>query len=170
MNIATTASFDPKTDPEGFRAALGQFVTGVTVVTTDSREGPVAIVANSFASVSLDPPLVLWCPAKGSHRFEHFAGSRRFAVHVLAHGQKDLCLAVLDSKTAISRFPTHPSHCGMPLIDGALACFECTLAATHDAGDHAIILGEVTRAQHRAGIPLVFQGGRYGQFAPDGEV
>ena len=167
MDVAVHSSFDPKTDPDGFRAALGRFVTGVTVVTTDSPEGPVAIVANSFASVSLDPPLVLWCPAKASHRFEHFAGARRFAVHVLAHDQRDICLAVLDSKTAIRKFPTHPSHCGMPLIDGVLACFECNLAATHDAGDHAIIVGEVTRATHRDGAPLVFQAGRYGLFAEE---
>lgn len=167
MNTATTTSFDPKTDADAFRAALGQFVTGVTVVTTDSRDGPIAIVANSFASVSLDPPLVLWCPAKASRRFEHFAGSRRFAVHVLAQDQRDICTAIIESKTAISKTPTHLSHCGMPLIDGVLACFECSLSATHDAGDHAIVVGEVTKATYHAGVPLVFQGGRYGRFSED---
>ena len=164
MDAGTLATFDPSADADSFRGALGAFVTGVTVVTTDSPEGPVAIVANSFASVSLDPPLVLWSPAKSSRRFEHFAGSRRFAVNVLSADQRDLCAAVLASKTAITRFPTHPSHCGMPLIDGALATFECNLETTHDAGDHVIVLGRVTRAHHRAGDPLVFHGGRYGRF------
>lgn len=158
------APFDPSTDPDSFRAALGTFVTGVTVVTTDTPEGPVAIVANSFASVSLDPPLVLWSPAKASRRFEHFAGSRRFAVHVLASTQRDICKEILNSKTAINNIPTHKSHCGMPIITGALATFECNLEATHDAGDHVIVVGRVTRAQHHGGDPLVFHSSRYGRF------
>ena len=164
METPTLASFDPAGDAEGFRAALGQFVTGVTVVTTDSPEGPVAIVANSFASVSLDPPLVLWSPAKTSRRFEHFAGSRRFAINVLAASQRDLCAAVVRSKTAIAQIPHRLSHCGMPLIEGALATFECNLYATHDAGDHVVILGQVTRAHHAAGEPLTFHAGQYGGF------
>ena len=162
--MPTDPPFDPGLDADSFRAALGTFVTGVTVVTTDSREGPVAIVANSFASVSLDPPLVLWSPAKASHRFEHFAGARRFAIHVLGADQRDLCAAIIRSKTAITKVPTHLSHCGMPIIEGALATFECNLETTHDAGDHVIVLGRVTKAHHRGGDPLVFHGGRYGAF------
>ena len=164
MDAGTIATFDPSTDSDSFRGALGTFVTGVTIVTTDSREGPMAIVANSFASVSLDPPLVLWSPAKSSRRFEHFAGSRRFAINVLGKDQRDICEAVAKSKTAIKDVPTHLSHCGMPLIDGALATFECNLHATHDAGDHVIIVGLVTKAHHRMGDPLVFHGGKYGEF------
>jgi flavin reductase (DIM6/NTAB) family NADH-FMN oxidoreductase RutF len=164
MDASTMATFDPSTDSGSFRGALGTFVTGVTVVTTDSPEGPVAIVANSFSSVSLDPPLVLWSPAKSSKRFEHFAGSRRFAVHVLAADQRDICAAIINSKTAIKDVPTHLSHCGMPIIEGALATFECNLEATHDAGDHVIVVGLVTKAHHRGGDPLVFHAGKYGQF------
>ena len=164
MDAGTIATFDPSTDSDSFRGALGTFVTGVTIVPTDSREGPMAIVANSFASVSLDPPLVLWSPAKSSRRFEHFAGSRRFAINVLGKDQRDICAAVAKSKTAIKDVPTHLSHCGMPLIDGALATFECNLHATHDAGDHVIIVGLVTKAHHRMGDPLVFHGGKYGEF------
>ncbi|MEO1640485.1 MAG: flavin reductase family protein [Pseudomonadota bacterium] len=166
MDATPISTFDPSTDSDSFRGALGTFVTGVTVVTTDSPEGPVAIVANSFASVSLDPPLVLWSPAKSSRRFEHFAGSRRYAINVLSAEQQDICDAVAKSKTAINDVATHPSHSGMPLIDGALATFECTLEATHDAGDHVIIVGRVTKAHHRAGDPLVFHGGKYGEFHP----
>lgn len=156
------APFDPAADNAAFRAALGSFTTGVTVVTTDSPEGPVAIVANSFSSVSLDPPLVLWSPAKSSKRFEHFAGSRRFAIHVLAADQHGYCDQIIASKTAISQIPHTLSHCGMPLITGALANFECTLSATHDAGDHVIILGEVTKCHHTGGTPLTFHAGDYG--------
>ena len=164
MDAGTLQTFDPVSDGDSFRGALGTFVTGVTVVTTDGAEGPVAIVANSFASVSLDPPLVLWSPAKTSHRFEHFVGSRRFAIHILGADQRDLCAAVVRSKTALKDFATHQSHCGMPLIDGALATFECSLEATHDAGDHVIVVGRVTKAHHRDGDPLVFHGGKYGSF------
>ena len=164
MDAGTIATFDPSTDSDSFRGALGTFVTGVTVIATDSPEGPVAIVANSFASVSLDPPLVLWSPAKASKRFEYFAGSRRFAVHVLAADQRDICAAIINSKTAIKDVPTHRSHCGMPIIEGALATFECNLEATHDAGDHVIVVGRVTKAHHRGGDPLVFHAGKYGAF------
>jgi flavin reductase (DIM6/NTAB) family NADH-FMN oxidoreductase RutF len=164
MDAGTIATFDPSTDADRFRGCLGTFVTGVTVVTTDSPEGPVAIVANSFASVSLDPPLVLWSPDKSSKRFEHFAGSRRFAIHVLASDQRDICAAIIKSKTAIKDVPMHLSHCGMPIIEGALATFECNLEATHDAGDHVIIVGRVTKAHNNGGNPLVFHAGKYGGF------
>ncbi|MEL6641328.1 MAG: flavin reductase family protein [Pseudomonadota bacterium] len=159
-----TTPFDPSGDPLRFRAALGSFVTGVTVVTTDTPEGPVAIVANSFASVSLDPPLVLWSPAKDSKRFEHFAGARRYAIHILAADQLDYCAQIIASKTAISQIPTTPSHHGIPLIDGAVATFECTLEATHDAGDHVIAVGLVTKTHHCGGTPLAFHSGSYGSF------
>ncbi|WP_438955999.1 flavin reductase family protein [Cognatiyoonia sp.] len=164
MDAVTIASFDPSTDASSFRGALGTFVTGVTLVTTDSPEGPVGIIANSFASVSLDPPLVLWSPAKASKRFEHFAGSRRFAIHVLAADQRDVCAAFARSKTAFDAVTWTKSHCGMPLIDGALATFECNLNTTHDAGDHVIVVGEVTRCTHTDGTPLVFHSGKYGEF------
>mgnify|MGYP005985499687 CR=1 FL=1 len=164
MDAGSLQSFDPSANADSFRDALGTFVTGVTVVTTDTPEGPVAIVANSFASVSLDPPLVLWSPAKSSRRFEHFAGARRFAVHVLSANQRDICAAIINSKTAISKVPMHLSHCGMPIIEGALATFECNLEATHDAGDHVIVVGRVTKAHHTGGAPLVFHAGTYGKF------
>lgn len=161
---AGTTSFDPTDNIDDFRTALGSFVTGVTVVTTDSPEGPVGITANSFASVSLDPPLVLWSAAKSSKRFEHFVGSRRFAIHILASDQKDICDGFTQSKTAFNDIEWHESGSGIPLITGALATFECNLEATHDAGDHAIVVGRVTRAHFSSGAPLVFKGGVYGTF------
>jgi flavin reductase (DIM6/NTAB) family NADH-FMN oxidoreductase RutF len=169
MQTAQPTAFDPAQSSGAFRAALGSFATGVTIITTDTAEGqPVAIVANSFASVSLDPPLILWSPAKSSRRFSYFANTRRFAVHILSATQRDICDAVLASKTAINDIPHDLSHCGMPLIQNALATFECSLSATHDAGDHTIVVGLVTKAHHQSGDPLIFQGGQYGQFTKDG--
>ncbi|MBQ2260343.1 MAG: flavin reductase family protein [Loktanella sp.] len=162
----TLQTFDPQTDSSNFRSALGAFTTGVTVITTDSPEGPIGIVANSFASVSLDPPLVLWSPAKASKRFAHFVDAQRFAIHVMAADQRDICAAVLGSKTAIRQVPTHLSHCGLPIIAGALATFECNFETSHDAGDHVIIIGRVTKAHFTDGAPLTFHGGQYGTFAP----
>ena len=167
MDAGTIQTFDPHADSDSFRGALGAFVTGVTIITTNGPDGPVGIVANSFASVSLDPPLVLWSPAKSSRRFEYFARADRFAIHVMAADQRDICAAIIASKTAIRDVPTHQSHCGMPLINGALATFECNLETTHDAGDHVIVVGRVTKAHHTAGDPLVFHGGIYGRFHQD---
>lgn len=154
--------FDPSEDASGFRAALGSFATGVTVITTESDAGPVAIIANSFSSVSLDPPLVLWSPAKSSARFGYFANAPQFVVHILAADQHDICAAILKSMSAIADVPTHTSDCGLPMIEGALATFECNLSATHDAGDHVIVVGQVTKAHHVGGDPLVFHGGKFG--------
>ena len=76
----------------------------------------------------------------------------------------DICAAMIKSKTAIKDVPTHLSHCGMPIIEGALATFECNLEVSHDAGDHVIVVGRVTKAHHRGGDPLVFHAGKYGEF------
>lgn len=167
MDAGTIASFDPSTDADSFRGALGSFVTGITVVTADSPAGPVAIVANSFASVSLDPPLVLWSPAKSSKRFADFSSAQRYVINVLGADQRDICAAIVKSKAAIADVPTKTSRWGLPMIEGALATFECDLEATHDAGDHLIIVGRVTQAHHEPGRPLVFHSGRYGTFAGD---
>lgn len=83
--------FDPSEDERAFRTALGAYATGVTIVTVPSDDGPIGITANSFASVSLDPPLVLWSPAKGSKRFPYFSGAPHFAIHVLDAHQQDIC-------------------------------------------------------------------------------
>lgn len=161
---APALSFDPSTDSTAFRGALGSFATGITVVTTLSQDdGPVAIVANSFASVSLDPPLVLWSPAKASKRFKYFADAPRFAIHVLSAEQRDLCAAIAQSVTAIADAPMRTNAQGIPILDAALATFECTLETSHDAGDHVIVVGRVLRADHRPGRPLVFHGGTYGE-------
>ncbi|MFT7494598.1 MAG: flavin reductase (DIM6/NTAB) family NADH-FMN oxidoreductase RutF [Alteromonas macleodii] len=154
-------TFDPLVDQRAFRAALSAYATGVTVVTTDTAYGPIGITANSFASVSLDPPLVLWSPAKSSKRFKYFTGAKYFAIHVLDGHQKQLCNDFTRDKSAFDGLDWAANEEGVPLINGCLARFECILNAEHDAGDHTIIVGQVTSASTRDGIPLLFQAGRF---------
>lgn len=163
---ADTSTFSPEKDLFAYRRALGCFSTGVTVVTINTPEGPMGITANSFASVSLDPPLVLWSPAKSSQRYPHFMAATRFGIHVLDADQKYICDAFTRSKTAFDGLHWKPSHAGVPLLAETLACFECNLEAMHDAGDHTIIIGRVIRVQYRDSAPLVFHAGSYGGFAP----
>jgi flavin reductase (DIM6/NTAB) family NADH-FMN oxidoreductase RutF len=177
----TAAHRDPGIDPgietgftpdaanaRAFRCALGQFATGVTVITCNSPIGPLGITANSFASVSLDPPLVLWSPAKSSKRFEAFTQARHYAIHVMSAKQADICNGFITDGNAFAGYDWHPSASGVPLINHCLARFECTQSALHDAGDHAIVVGQVMRVTtqdpQQAGDPLMFYAGNYGGF------
>ena len=128
------------------RDAFGRFATGVTVVTVGTDEGPIAITANSFASVSMEPPLVLWSPQKSSKRSQYFVTAEHFAIHVLAADQDDLCWRVAKDMHALSGLDLVENSEGVPLIDGCLARFECRQHAVHDGGDHDIIVGRVLRA------------------------
>ncbi len=157
-------AFDPAEDPRGYRDALGMFATGVTVVTTGSEDGPVGITANSFASASLDPPLVLWMPAKSSKRFQYFDAAEHFAIHVLDGHQQQVCNGFTRDKAAFDDLDWVTGPYDVPHIRGCLARFECSLHANHDAGDHVIILGKVDRAAFRPGLPLLFQSGRFVSF------
>lgn len=154
---------EPFTDRE-LRDAFGRFATGVTVVTTLAPAGPLGITANSFASVSLDPPLVLWLPARASSRFGPFTACDRFAIHVMGAAQSEVSSAFVREGDIFDRLAWHPAEDGTPLLDDCLARFHCATHAVHDAGDHAIVLGQVLDAEHREGEPLVFQSGRYGAF------
>ncbi|WP_210527692.1 flavin reductase family protein [Rubellimicrobium arenae] len=157
--------FAPEGDPRGFRSALGSFATGVTVVTARDVAGqPAGITANSFASVSLDPALVLWSPARSSRRFPIFAEAETFAIHVLARDQQAVCDAFVRAQGWFDDIAWSEGPEGLPLIDGCLARFLCRREALLDGGDHAIILGRVWAVSIRQGLPLVFQGGRYGGF------
>jgi len=149
-----------------FRDALGRFATGVCVVTTDSEIGPLGITANSFASVSLDPPLILWSPAKFSRRYKAFAEAAHFALHVMGAEQHDLCARFSRDGTAFDGTDWQLNAQKIPLLNGCLARFECTTLATHDGGDHRIVVAEVTQATWRDGAPLVFSQGSYGRFEP----
>ncbi len=152
-------------DPEKrqFRAALGRYPTGVTVVTARSPDGaPVGMTVNSFASVSLDPPLVLWSVGDDASCAEVFAKAPRFAVNILAADQEHLArrFALPDS----DRFDGVETRAGLadiPLIGGALTVLECRLDAVYPGGDHRILLGRVERFATRAGKPLLFHEGMF---------
>lgn len=146
-----------------FRDALGRFATGVTVVTCEG-DGPVGITANSFTSVSLDPPLVLWSPARSSRRFAAFTAAEHFAVHVMGEDQADIALGFAMEGDAFDGHSLSRNPEGVPVIHGCLARFECRTHARHDGGDHEIIVGAVLRASSSEGAPLIFSGGDYGRF------
>jgi len=175
VNGAGNTTFNPaEGDTRRLRDALGAFATGVCIVTTDARSagsdlagtGPVGITANSFASLSLDPPLVLWSPARASRRFAAFVTARHYAIHVLGEDQFALArhFAMNGQDFALPGVTANPE--GVPLLPGCLARFECRQEAVHEGGDHALIVGRVMRATSLAGAPLVFSAGRYGGFAP----
>ena len=154
----------PETAQE-FRAALGRFATGVTVVTCRSDLGPLGITANSFASVSLDPPLVLWSPAKSSSRHDAFVAADRFVIHILDESQGNLCTQFTRDGLDFSGLEVEDIAGGAPLIHGCMAHFECSRFAAHEAGDHTIVVGHVDTAFARPGAPLVFSSGTLGTFA-----
>ena len=147
-----------------FRNALGRFTTGVTVVTAQADGGPMGITVNSFASVSLDPPLVMWCPAKASHRFPVFAGADHFAIHVMGTEHSAVAKEFAISPSAFENLTTHVNSYGVTVFDDCIARYECTTVQTHDAGDHVIVVGRVDLAAHREGEALVFSRGLYGRF------
>lgn len=155
------ATFVPDTQHErDFRDALGQFTTGVALVTAAGPDGPVGITANSFAAVSLEPPLVLWSPARRSSRFPIFAEAERFSIHILAAAQLEICRHFTrrgDFDGVTHRLDDH----GVPLLEGALARFDCRLAARHDGGDHLVILGHVEHVDTTPGEALVFRAGHF---------
>lgn len=157
----------PAGNHRGLRDVLGRFATGVTVVTAPGPDGPAAITANSFASVSLDPPLVLWSPAKASRRFELFRDAPRFVIHVLAADQTDLARHFARTGHDFSPADWHEAPGGLPLLNHFAARFTCTRHAVHDGGDHVVILGRVDRAEAGTAPPLVFSDGCYGRFAPE---
>lgn len=147
-----------------FRDALGRFATGVAVVTVAGPAGPLGFTANSFAAVSLDPPLVLWSPARAASRFAAFAGAAHYAIHLLGLEQADLCHRFSRGGPGFAGLDHSLTPEGVPVLQGALARFECARHAAHDGGDHLIIVGRVIRCTLRPGAPLVFSQGAYGGF------
>lgn len=145
------------------RDALGAFPTGVAVVTIMGPQGPMGMTINSFSSVSLDPPLILWSPAKSSSRHGQFVAAGHFAIHVLGADQHHLCARFTRGGPGFDGFAWALNGEEVPLIGGTLARFECRRATTHDAGDHTLVVGEVLRAAHREGDPLCFARGSFGK-------
>ncbi|GGB10867.1 flavin reductase family protein [Allosediminivita pacifica] len=165
MSAETPATFDPAAAAErAFRDALGQFGTGVTIVTCMTPDGPIGITANSFSSLSLEPPMVLWAPAKSSSRYPFFMAAERFAIHVMGADQFDVCRGFAKRGNAFDEFDWEEGEDGVPLLTRCLSRFECTRAAAHDGGDHSIVVARVTRVTLNSGKPLLFFGGEYGSF------
>lgn len=149
-----------------FRRALGSFATGVAVATcTDAAGGPVGVTVSSFTSVSLKPPLVLFCLDRGAGAHAAFTAARHFAVSVLPAGAETLShrFAFGPDPWAATRW--QPGEGGVPVLDAALAHVECAVERALDGGDHTIFLGRVLRAGARDGTPLLYFRGQYGGFA-----
>ncbi|MFK7763995.1 MAG: flavin reductase family protein [Roseobacter sp.] len=157
--------FEPNAETQRlFRDGLGRFASGVTIVTAATDDGGVGMTANSFSSVSMDPPLVLWCPAKKSSRFALFENASHFAIHVLGADQEAVALDFARSGTAFDGIDVEMNANGVPLMSACLARFECETEVLHDAGDHAIMVGRVRTAAFREGAPLIFSQGRFRRF------
>ncbi len=150
-------------DPRALRDAFGAFPTGVTVVTTRAPDGALfGFTANSFTSVSLEPPLLLVCPARRLSSFAAFERCRRFAVSVLAEGQEDVSNVFAGFKgDRFAQVAWRPDAFGAPLIEGAAAAFSCETAQVVPAGDHVILLGAVRAVERSDARGLGYAAGRY---------
>jgi flavin reductase (DIM6/NTAB) family NADH-FMN oxidoreductase RutF len=150
-------------DARHLRSALGRFTTGVTIVTCVDDVGTrVGLTANSFNSLSLEPPLVLWSLRRESPSADAFSAARRFAINVLAESQ--LALSRHFASRKVDRFDQgdwSAGEHGSPVLAGAVAVFECETLSTQEAGDHLLFIGRVLGCNSIAVQPLLFQAGHY---------
>jgi flavin reductase len=169
--VPAAVSGDPH-DPIVFRAVLGRFATGVTVMTSILDDVPHAMTANAVTSVSLDPPLVLVCVERGAVMASHVEGSGVFALSVLSADQAALSGAFADPARPLGAaqfagVATRPGVTGAPLVEGALAHVDCRVTAIHPGGDHVIVVGEVvTLEASDEDDPLLYYRGGYGRWQP----
>jgi flavin reductase (DIM6/NTAB) family NADH-FMN oxidoreductase RutF len=157
---------DPREDPAAFRRCLAQFGTGVTVVTARAGQELVGMTANSFSSVSLEPPLVLWSIKRTSQSFPAFQRTTHFAVNVLSSQQ--VALSKHFGRSGSDKFDGVVHRLGVggaPVLEGAIASFECRRHCDFDGGDHVIMVGHVERYTRSDGEALLFAQGRYGTAA-----
>jgi flavin reductase (DIM6/NTAB) family NADH-FMN oxidoreductase RutF len=156
----------PTLDAAQYRRVLGHFATGVTILCAIDDGEPVGIAANSFTSVSLDPPLVAFCAATSSSTWPRIRSAGRFCVNILSEDQEDLCR--LFATKGADRFGAvgwRRSEGGSPILEGVLAWIDCTIDAEHDAGDHVIVVGRAHGMDvPEEGRPLLFFRGGYGRF------
>ncbi len=164
----TPTGFEP--EPRRFRQVLGHFCTGVTVITVCDEDGPAGFACQAFAAVSLDPPLVLFCPSRSSATWPRIARAGHFCANVLAADQRGLARVFGTSATAgtgkFAGVGWSLSPAGAPVLDGVLTWAGCAVEAVHEAGDHFAVLGRVTElGACRAEPPLLFYRGRYAETA-----
>ena len=153
-------------DARDLRRAFGNFATGVTIVTTlDSAGTPCGFTANSFSSVSIEPPLLLVNIAKSAYGCDVFTGSQGFAVNILAHNQRDLSNRFASAGTdKFAGQDWHGAATGAPIIDGVVAWFDCEHFEQVDAGDHIVLIGKVQQYRYNTHAPLGFCRGAYVSF------
>jgi flavin reductase (DIM6/NTAB) family NADH-FMN oxidoreductase RutF len=164
--IAGVTCIDPSLGPDErrtFRDTLGHFATGVTIITTLSASGePIGMTVNSFSSLSLDPPLILWSVAKTATGFGNFQVGDYFAVNMISHDQQDLALKM--AKSSGDKFQGLSYLRGLggtPLLTDCVAHLECTVDARYPGGDHEIIIGRVQRLFNIGRAPLLFHRGKF---------
>lgn len=154
---------DPALDPRAFRRSLGQFATGVTIITTEHEGVLAGVTANSFSSLSLDPPLILWSIARSSRSFSIFEKTGHFAINILSAQQ--IAVSQQFSSAETDKFAgmdwEYGIH-GSPILDGTIATFECTTETTYDGGDHLILIGRVRRYARYPGDVMLYVQGQYG--------
>jgi flavin reductase (DIM6/NTAB) family NADH-FMN oxidoreductase RutF/DNA-binding MarR family transcriptional regulator len=161
----------PSGNSDAFRRALGHFSTGVTIITAESDGTSAGITANSFSSVSLDPPLVLWSVKKSSTSWPIFAASSSFAINVLAADQSSLAARFARSGTdKFKDVDWKAGKSGAPLLANVTAQFECSRRVEYEGGDHLIVVGEVTYFARYDRRPLVFTQGRFSAAIDNAEV
>ena len=150
-------------DTREIRNALGRFPTGVTVITTQTQGGKLeGLTANSFSALSLDPPLVLWSISRKSASVANFVEAGHFAINVLRAGQSSVSHRFATPReNKFEGMPFESGVGGVPLLEGALARFECKTETTIDGGDHLLFVGRVQRLSYGDGEPLIFNAGKY---------
>lgn len=153
-------------DAAHYRNVLGHFPTGVTIITGMSDGSPVGMAIGSFSSVSLDPPLVLFCPQKTSSSWPKIEASGGFCANILTSEQEDLC-RVMASKTEdkFAGVGWRAGESGSPVLSDVLGHIDCSIERVHDEGDHLVVIGRVLELDAaNEGLPLVFYRGGYGRF------
>jgi len=154
-------------DQRALRDAMGNFCTGVVIATGMTAQGPVGFAAQSFVSLSLEPPLIALCPGKQSSSWPKLRDSGSFCVNILGVDQKSVCDAMaVSGGDKFAGLSWRPGVTGSPILEGVLGYVDCDLETEHDAGDHTIAVGRIrdfALADHRKG-PLLFFRGAYGDF------
>ncbi len=158
-------------DPRAFRQVLGQFCTGITVITTMVDGVPHGFACQSFAALSLDPPLVLFCPTRASRSWKAIQASGVFCVNILSEQQREVCVRFGSREPdKFAGVDWTPSGLGSPVLGGSLAHIDCTVASVHDGGDHFVVFGSVRSLSEVPTVkprPLLFYRGEYTGIEPD---
>lgn len=160
-NRMTDAQLHDPSDPRALRDAFGCFATGITLVTTQTEDGPVGFIANSFSSLSLEPPLIMWALSNHARRRPFFENAEHFAVHILRDDQDPICKAFTTRQDAFDGLNLSMNADGVPVIDDCLARFDCQRHASYPGGDHQIILGRINAFKHGPGNGLIYLRGKF---------